>query len=576
MGTHCNGQSLRCLLYLFFLLLGLAGSFPHPAVARSSGYDIVYIWGPTLENVLDYQQKITEVLGPKVGNQLRVVGRGKEYGLIYPIDRSALSCAQLAVQQNDALRKAGLVESYVLENGEYEYLYNVSYGHGANLEALKKRYAEIYRVLGREAGKDLCIEQSGVNAYTLIYRRRGNRESSAAVARRHAILLKAKNISTTIVEENNHEIVFGESSFLYGITENSAEADADAETETKKQHSAKATEPIIISAAIARQPQDAPQRGKENPAEKDIKNGQKDKIPRPWKTGVQAQIAVHPGYQQSRQQARQTKNKNIGMLRSPNRTCERSIVELVNDLRKKGRLAKEESTGWAVYDLTRDEVVVAINADRSFQTASMVKPFVALAYFHLVQNGKLQYNGKYRSHMEAMIQRSDNASTNLFIRAIGGPARCNQILQRHYGHIFKQTRIVEYIPAGGRTYLNRASPSDYVRFLQALWKDHLPQSKEMRRVMSLPSRSRLYDGTPIPQGTLVYNKTGTTARLCGDMGILVARGKDGKRYPYALIGVIERRTSAADYGSWMASRGNVIRQVSGLVYQNMKLIHQLQ
>lgn len=94
--------------------------------------------------------------------------------------------------------------------------------------------------------------------------------------------------------------------------------------------------------------------------------------------------------------------------------------------------------------------------------------------------------------------------------------------------------------------------------------------------MSLPSRSRLYDGTPIPQGTLVYNKTGTTARLCGDMGILVARGKDGKRYPYALIGVIERRTSVADYGSWMASRGNVIRQVSGLVYQNMKLIHQLQ
>ncbi len=44
-------------------------------------------------------------------------------------------------------------------------------------------------------------------------------------------------------------------------------------------------------------------------------------------------------------------------------------------------------------------------------------------------------------------------------------------------------------------------------------------------MMSLHGIDRLYTDVPsVPEGTRVYNKTGSTAMCCGDMGILVARG----------------------------------------------------
>ena len=228
-----------------------------------------------------------------------------------------------------------------------------------------------------------------------------------------------------------------------------------------------------------------------------------------------------------------------------------------------------------VVDLTNGKSVVDINANQVFQAASMIKPFIALAFFHQAKEGKFIYGPKSRAKMERMIQRSDNAATNWVMRVAGGPAKCEEILRRHYSHIFKETKIIEYIPAGGKTYKNSAIPSDYVRFLQALWNNKLPYGKEMRRLMSLPGRDRLYNGTPIPQGTLVYNKTGSTAHLCGDMGILVPRDKKGRRYPYVLVGIIERSSRPQNYGNWMLSRGNVIRKVSTIVYEEMKKQYQL-
>jgi len=88
--------------------------------------------------------------------------------------------------------------------------------------------------------------------------------------------------------------------------------------------------------------------------------------------------------------------------------------------------------------------------------------------------------------------------------------------------------------------------------------------------MALPGRDRLYYGTPIPQGTLVYNKTGTTAKLCGDMGILAPKAKNGRRYPYIVVGIIEKEHKARNYGRWNMARSNVIRSISSLIYKEMK------
>lgn len=258
------------------------------------------------------------------------------------------------------------------------------------------------------------------------------------------------------------------------------------------------------------------------------------------------------------------------------RDLEAAVTRYIAHLRSNGRLAADERTAWSVHDFTSGERLVAINENLPLQAASLVKPFFALAFFHKVKAGKLKYGRKSRRHMERMIQRSNNRSTNWVIRHVGGPAAVQQILKHHYPGIFRDTRIVEYVPADGRTYRNKASANDYDRFLAALWNKSIPGADEIMRLMRLPGPDRIYTGTPnIPPGTRVYNKTGSTSRLCGDMGILVVKGKDGKRYPYTLVGVIEKKRGARNYASWIRSRANVIRKVSDLVYRGISRHHNL-
>jgi beta-lactamase class A len=252
------------------------------------------------------------------------------------------------------------------------------------------------------------------------------------------------------------------------------------------------------------------------------------------------------------------------------------IDSLVKSLRKRGLLKPDERAAWSVYDITGETALAQINEDAPLQTASLIKPLVALAFFDAVAAGERSYTEEARRRMEAMIQESDNGDADWFLRQLGGPAAVQRRLKDKYGSILKDVSVVEYIPRSGRTYKNKASAHDYSRFLYALWTSALPNSEELKRVMSLPKRNRLMSGAnDVPRDTLLYDKTGSTSRLCGDMGILVARGKDGKDYPYILVGVIEKKSTARHYMSWIHRRGDIIRQVSNLVYQTMADRHSL-
>ena len=253
------------------------------------------------------------------------------------------------------------------------------------------------------------------------------------------------------------------------------------------------------------------------------------------------------------------------------------IDSYIKSLRSRGGLRGDEKTAWLVYDFTSGREVANINGTSKLQAASMIKPFVALAFFHEVEAGRLSYSETARRHMELMIQKSNNESTNWVMRQTGGPSATEALLKKNYPALCQQVRIVEYIPEGGKTYLNQASVGDYGRYLHTLWYRRLPQSDEMLRVMGLPGNDRLYTKVKsIPSGTRVYNKTGSTAMCCGDMGILVAKGHDGKSYPYAVVGVIESgRRNNSNYSSWISSRADVIRSVSNLVYLEMKKRHPL-
>ena len=252
------------------------------------------------------------------------------------------------------------------------------------------------------------------------------------------------------------------------------------------------------------------------------------------------------------------------------RDLETSVEDYISRLRREGRIQDDERTAWSVYDFTSGEKLVSINEDEQFEAASMVKLFIAAAFFCKVENGELIYGNNSRRHMERAIQHSNNAATNWMIRQIGGPKAVERILKRNYPGIFQDTRIVEYIPRGGRTYRNKASPHDYSRFLYALWKEDISGAREIKRLMALPGPDRIRTGVAsIPVSTRVYNKTGSTARICGDVGILIAKGPDGKRYPYTMIGIIEKERRARNYTAWIRSRGAVIRSVSGIIYRGI-------
>lgn len=258
------------------------------------------------------------------------------------------------------------------------------------------------------------------------------------------------------------------------------------------------------------------------------------------------------------------------------RDLEVAVEDYISRLRREGKIAPDERTGWSVYDFTTGEKLVTINEDEPFQTASLVKPFIAAAFLYKVEQGELVYGNDGRRHMELMIQHSDNAATNWVIRQVGGPKAVERILKHNYPGVFQETHLVEYIPAGGRTYRNMASLHDYSRFLHAVWKEDITGAREIKRLMALPGPDRIYMGVPgVPEGTRVYNKTGSTARVCGDMGILSVQGRDGKRYPYTVIGIIEKQQSAPDYTSWIRSRGEVIRNVSSIIYKGIAEHHDI-
>lgn len=272
--------------------------------------------------------------------------------------------------------------------------------------------------------------------------------------------------------------------------------------------------------------------------------------------------------------------KTDTVLAAPGRDdIETRINNHIGNLRRRGIIKPDEKTAWSVYDLKKRKKLVSINENNSYQSASMIKPFIALAYFykHKYDKKNFRYTHRIRTKMEAMIRHSNNHATNFFIRALSKkpkhqrPAEVEKILKHHAPGIFQQTRIQEYIPPNGRTYRNKASARDYSRFLYALWHDELPNSRELKRLMSLHNSDRLSVGVAIvPPRTKVYDKTGTTARLCGDMGIMEAVGRDGHTYPYTFIGIIEKQHRAKNYGQWARSRSNVIRSVSGMVYADMK------
>lgn len=266
------------------------------------------------------------------------------------------------------------------------------------------------------------------------------------------------------------------------------------------------------------------------------------------------------------------------------RTLQAQVVGHVKRLRAQGKIRWDEKTSWSVYDFTGRKKLVSINEEEPRQAASMLKPFVAQAFFYTMRDsgGRLHYSSGIRDTMERMIRKSSNTATTEIMQLVSryngnmGPRATEQVLKRHAPDVFRQTSIVEYIPANGRTYRNQASARDYSRFLYAQWHRQMPYSAEVLDLMALPNHDRITRGVSnMPSDVRVYDKTGSTAMLCGNMGIIECRDTRGRPRPYTFIGIIEKADRTNYYGRWITNRSNAMREVSNLVYDYMQSQHRL-
>lgn len=245
---------------------------------------------------------------------------------------------------------------------------------------------------------------------------------------------------------------------------------------------------------------------------------------------------------------------------------------LIKRQRREGRISSNERTAWSVYDFQTKQKLVSLNEDYPMQAASMIKIYVALAYLYLHQRApyKYPYGQTQQAVMEKMLVRSSNDATNMVMRWCKGPANVARLAQQASGWRFKQLRIVEYIPAGGRTYRNRASAHDYNRFYYDLWADKLPQSAELKRILSIKNHDRMTSKL-MPDGVTVYDKTGSTGMLCGDAGIVELPAGAA----YTFIGIVQRSSKTRNYGNWVTVRSAAIREASTLVYRFMSSRYRL-
>jgi beta-lactamase class A len=441
-------------------------------------------------------------------------------------------------------------------------LYDVSYVWSRDIDGVRDYRKRVAGVLGKAVAKDLKVVSNG-KLFGLVYARRGDSAGATRVAQSHTKLLRARGLQAASPVRSENWTLVGDT----GARQAAVASPGGSSSPKSRKTAPTAASPEVAGTPKSKMitPAVASPGVTSSPKRKATIPAASPGVPSAPKNNMSASAVASSDVPSARISEMTTTERSREI-----HNLEAAVMDYLNRLRQEGKLAPDERTGWSVYDFTTGEKLVTINEDEQFQTASLVKPFIAAAFFHKVERGELTYNKESRRHLQRMIQHSNNASTNWVMRRVGGPQAVERILNQQYPEIFQEVQLVEYIPAGGKTYRNKASVHDYSRFLYALWKEEIAGAPEIKRLMALPGHDRIYTGVRgVPKDTKVYNKTGSTARLCGDMGILNVKGADGKWYPYTLVGIIEKGKSAPDYTSWIRSRGDIIRNISSIVYKGI-------
>ncbi len=561
---------------------GLAAALPwSTARAGEDVFHVVYLGTHTRDEAEEYADILGMHLGEEVAASLRIARRDGSWVVVY--DRSDVrrpsdptTAADVATRHAALLRRALELEGPVAEAvraadlaSTWDIRYVARDGDESE-DAVSARFDVIASMLGPGVAKDLVVVPGPDGRQWLIWRRRGAAARTREIADHHRTLLAGRRLDALAVPSPTGEATEDAStrgapvapSKLPPLPELPPEDPSLAGEPVAPLPPLPSVEDLPEDDGVAPMSEDTialPTPSSEAPLvapsadedASDVDEALADAVDDAQDTGLDAELA----------QA----THDDPLLGMP---LEDAIEAYVKGWRQDGRLEGIEKTAWIVHDLETDETLADINADVPMQAASMIKPYVAVAYMHEVARGRIQYGPRSRDQMEKMIQRSDNDATNWMMRVVGGPSAVQAILKKHHASFSRSLRLVEYIPVDGRTYANRASVRDHMRLLRAVWKDEVPHAKELRRVLRLPGPDRLFHRVPeIPAGTAVYDKTGTTAMCCGDMGLLVGSRETGDPFPYIIVGVVERSSRATAFTRWVRSRADLIRRVSGLTWR---------
>lgn len=265
--------------------------------------------------------------------------------------------------------------------------------------------------------------------------------------------------------------------------------------------------------------------------------------------------------------------KNSGVRGFDVRRSLKASIE--NVISREHSAVRKENIAVGVYDLCEDSMLYCMNEKIQLQSASMVKPFVALAYYTGIEKKILKHaKDKDTTMIRKMIEESNNDATTYLMKRLGGPVKVERILKKNYPDISKRIDIVEYIPHSGKTYRNKSSVNDYLNFLNRLWDGRLSNSEQLLYHMQHTRFHRLTTEEMLPY-VKSYNKTGSTAKLCGDMAIISYEDSAGLSFDYAVAVVIERpKGDSKTYSKWLRSRSEMMQEISNKIFEDMQYYHE--
>ena len=204
---------------------------------------------------------------------------------------------------------------------------------------------------------------------------------------------------------------------------------------------------------------------------------------------------------------------------------------------------KSADVGIAAIDLNSGESI-AVKGQTPYPMASTVKIAVAAAYLTQVDHGRrsmLDTIGKERARdlMSKMLINSDNRSTDLLMKDLGGPAAIQSWLEFHGFTGMQVDRNIAQLLRDPRDLWDRrdsSTPMAMVELLRRLDRGNIlsPSSRSiLLNFMSQCKTGRNRMKALLPEGTRVEHKTGTLNGLSDDVGFVTL--PDGRRIAIAIF-----------------------------------------